>query len=415
MTDLNTLSLDDLVALQAEKQEALDALFAAESPTDEQVTEAEALAAEIEEITAAKTAVEQAAADKDAKWSGLKEKFSSAEGDPEDGDDDGDDDADDDAGAEDAGPAEGEVAPEAASDPETPPSDDDDEDDKDKKPKASEDAVTASGGSQTSNVKTLARRSKRPAAPKASDMAKPITITAAADVPGFSTGSEMDLGKVGTALQNRVRAFPKPSAAMAGADIPKQYYGVAQFAIDFPEDLTLQRGDDDMEVIDHAAKEARLAGGLARPPPVAGVPRPRRCTTSVRERRSRASSPSPRSTSLAVASTSPRVRSSRDFYEQSASSRPRRRPSPETEKDCYEIACPPFAEVRLDAVGLCIKVPILTNAAYPELTRRVVSGSLTAHQHWLNANVIARIRPSRVPLGCSPTRARSVVRCAGGA
>ena len=388
MTDLNTLSLDDLVALRAEKQEALDALFAAESPTDEQVTEAEALAAAIEEIDTAKTAVEQAAADKDAKWSGLKDKFSSADAPPEDdGDDDGDDDADDDADADDAGPAEGEVAPEAASDPETPPSDDDDEDDK---PKASEESLAASAGSTTSNVKTLARRTKRPAAPKASDMAKPITITAAADVPGFSTGSEMDLTKVGTALQNRVRAFPKPSAAMRGADIPMQYYGVAQFSIDFPEDLTLDRGKDDMEVLDHAAKESRLPEGSLTA--AGGWCTPSETLYDLCE-----------GETLEGILSVPEVNIARgginftkgpqfsDFYGNGFLQTEAQAIAGD-EKACYEIDCPPFAEVRMDAVGLCITVPILTNAAYPELTRRVVSGSLTAHQHWLNANVIGRIQ-----------------------
>lgn len=52
-----------------------------------------------------------------------------------------------------------------------------------------------------------------------------------------------------------------------------------------------------------------------------------------------------------------------------------------TTKPCYEIACPDFDEVRLDAVGICIKAPILTNVGYPELVRRVISGAFVAHQY----------------------------------
>ena len=44
-----------------------------------------------------------------------------------------------------------------------------------------------------------------------------------------------------------------------------------------------------------------------------------------------------------------------------------------TTKPCYEVPCPPFVEVRLDACGICIKVPILTNAAYPELVSATLS------------------------------------------
>lgn len=60
-----------------------------------------------------------------------------------------------------------------------------------------------------------------------------------------------------------------------------------------------------------------------------------------------------------------------------------------TAKTCYEITCPPFTEVRLDAIGLCIKVPLLTNSAYPELTRRIASGSLIAFQHKVSVDLIA--------------------------
>jgi hypothetical protein len=62
-----------------------------------------------------------------------------------------------------------------------------------------------------------------------------------------------------------------------------------------------------------------------------------------------------------------------------------------TAKTCYEVTCPPFVEVRLDVVGLCIKAPILTNAAYPELVNRWISGAMIAHAHKVNASVISRM------------------------
>jgi hypothetical protein len=62
-----------------------------------------------------------------------------------------------------------------------------------------------------------------------------------------------------------------------------------------------------------------------------------------------------------------------------------------TTKPCYEVSCPTFTDVRLDAVGVCIKVPILLNAAYPEMVNRFTSGTLVAHQHMVNANVIGRM------------------------
>jgi hypothetical protein len=40
---------------------------------------------------------------------------------------------------------------------------------------------------------------------------------------------------------------------------------------------------------------------------------------------------------------------------------------------------------------VCIKVPILLNAAYPEMTNRFTSGTLIAHQHMVNLSVITRM------------------------
>lgn len=63
-------------------------------------------------------------------------------------------------------------------------------------------------------------------------------------------------------------------------------------------------------------------------------------------------------------------------------------------KPCYALECPPFEEVRLDAVGFCATAPLLTDAAYPELGRRVLSLLGLGHQRRKSASTIARIRAS---------------------
>jgi hypothetical protein len=55
------------------------------------------------------------------------------------------------------------------------------------------------------------------------------------------------------------------------------------------------------------------------------------------------------------------------------------------------VPCPSFTEVRLDAVGLCIKVDILQNVGYPEVVRNFIAGTMVAHQHWVNADLIGRV------------------------
>ena len=66
-------------------------------------------------------------------------------------------------------------------------------------------------------------------------------------------------------------------------------------------------------------------------------------------------------------------------------------------KDCVDISCPDFDEVRMDAVGICVRAPLLTRAAYPELIERWVNGTVVANAHevW---------RPGRVPDGHAARR-----------
>jgi len=60
-------------------------------------------------------------------------------------------------------------------------------------------------------------------------------------------------------------------------------------------------------------------------------------------------------------------------------------------KPCYALECPPFQEVRLDAVGFCATAPLLTEAAYPELVSRVLSLLNLGHQRRKSASTITRI------------------------
>lgn len=62
-----------------------------------------------------------------------------------------------------------------------------------------------------------------------------------------------------------------------------------------------------------------------------------------------------------------------------------------TEKVCHEIDCPPWSEVRLDAIGFCVTAPVLTNAAFPELVNRVLQIGTVAHAHKVNAYIINKI------------------------
>lgn len=63
-----------------------------------------------------------------------------------------------------------------------------------------------------------------------------------------------------------------------------------------------------------------------------------------------------------------------------------------TDKPCHPISCPTFSEDRLEVDGLCIQGHILQNRAYPEVTERVVSGSLVGHEHRLAGRIVSRLQ-----------------------
>lgn len=61
-------------------------------------------------------------------------------------------------------------------------------------------------------------------------------------------------------------------------------------------------------------------------------------------------------------------------------------------KACVEVDCPDFTEVRLDAVGYCVKAPLLTRTAYPEVIQRWLEGTIVANQHKVSARLITAMR-----------------------
>lgn len=371
--DIKNLSLDEIAAASTEKNEALEALFAAVGdgvPTAEQITEAETLASDIEALAARKDEIEASNAEAAEKFAGIKAQFAAK---PE-GDEKEDEDEKEEEEERLAAEQEAAAAPEA---------------------EAAEEAVVAAGAKRTGNVKRAARKTERPAAPQVEEQQAKVTIVASADT-GFSSGQVIDLDQMGEALQSRVRGFSKPSEAMAGADIPMQFVPVAGVKFDAPDNLVIDsKTTDHMAVLASAMDENRLAGGSL--VAAGGWCAPSETIYDLCE-----------GETLEGLFSLPEVTVKRgginytkgpqfsDFYGTpwtagAGFKQTEAQAIAGATKDCYTISCPPFQEVRMDAVGLCIKVPILTEAGYPELIRRITSGSLTAHQHRLSVEKIDRV------------------------
>lgn len=80
-----------------------------------------------------------------------------------------------------------------------------------------------------------------------------------------------------------------------------------------------------------------------------------------------------------------------------------------TTKPCMEIPCPPFTELRLNALGVCITGGLLQRRGYPELVARFIRGALVAHLHRVNAYVLAQMAAGSTLVDFDPIPAGSLV------
>lgn len=228
------------------------------------------------------------------------------------------------------------------------------------------------------------------------------TLTASADVPGFGIGSDLgDLDEVGKAVVARMQALP--THRLGGEKGIQNRYSVAKIDLSQVRTQSLNQSEfrDDQSLLAAAGREARLPGGSLTA--AGGWCAPSETLYDL----------------CSIESTDglldlPTVNVSRgglrftkgpqfsDLYTdpdlgwvlteaQVIAGTP--------EKTCIDIACPDFEEVRLDAIGLCVRVPLLTQAAYPELVRRTIELALIAHQHKVDANLIGRIVAGSTALG----------------
>lgn len=232
------------------------------------------------------------------------------------------------------------------------------------------------------------------------------SFAASANVPGYSSGADLgDFDGVVSAFENRVRAFTAPqgkvSKARAISGTNQRAFGIPSTASRFSV-ARIQKGEnalstgadrpisEQMAVINEAANEKRLpkgglvaAGGWCAPSEtlydfcsletVSGI-------LSIPEVSvSRGGISYTRGPDYAA------IAASFGFMQTEAQA------EAGTEKVCYEVECPPFQEIRLDAVGFCITAGVLTNVGYPELVRRVLEIGAVAHAHTVNKYVLDHI------------------------
>lgn len=359
--DLTTYSVEDIDNLITQGNARLDELLALEAPTLAQVEEAEKISAAVTGLEAEKasraSAVERMAALKNARVT-ASEESESEQGTESEGEDGAQE------GTEEDGGDSADATAEAPTEPE-----------KEKK------AVTASA--------STGKPKPRPDVPQTP--VQRMSIVAAADVPAFANGQEIpDAAALTTAFLNRTRGFRPLAAPGDGDESRQQHYGLAVMQKPFEDQLIADETKrSDQDVLDHAGSEKRLpggslvaAGGWCAPSEVLldfcggestdglwNVP-------EVQVRRGGVkTTPGPDFSTL---------------YSSSGFSQTEAQAIAGTAKGCYEVPCPTFTDTRLDAVGLCIKSPILQNAAWPELTQRTIQLALVAQQHRVSGALLTK-------------------------
>lgn len=375
--DLTVLDADQLdAAEQAARDEAATIQEAGDDMTDEQVERLVALADFVEAVETRRTEISQAAEQRAQRAEDAARRLAPVE------------DSEDTPEADPAVPGEGDDLHEGVDEAE---GDDDAGEEGDDSPEA-----VAAGGTRR---RTPMRQPRNPV--PARQGGQVTTIVAAADIPGFTSGQQLDLDQVAAAFTERAKAFPQGVASQRN-----QYSKllVASVRRDFtrtPDGLSQDNRDfsDDYQLAHAAASERRLSGGSL---------------IAARAKLGLAASggwcaPSETNYDLQADETTqgmldvPTMGITRgglnftpgpdfaDIYTDAGFSQTEAQAIAGDTKNCVEIDCPDFDEVRLDAVGICVKAPLLTNAAYPELVRRWISGTEVANEHKVNVRVLSAI------------------------
>jgi hypothetical protein len=286
-----------------------------------------------------------------------------------------------------------------------------DEPDEDGEPEEAEDKekelVTASATPRRSAVRKARSAVVEPEVDEQEEDAprRGLSLIAAANVPSVTAGTEFkDMGELAKAFDSRMKAFAG-GGARAGKALPQKagVYGLDPSAQRFsvaklyrPEsEFTLTAGmstQQQYETIMAAASEKRLEGGsilaaggwCAPSEQVWGF-------CELEEADALLDVPevnAPRGgIQFTKGPTLEELLADADFGFDYTETELEANPT----KPCYVIECPDWDEVRVDAVGFCIKANIPANAAYPELTRRVLSLGTVAHARKINAKKVAAI------------------------
>lgn len=291
-------------------------------------------------------------------------------------------------------------------------------------------AVTAATGTSTSGgTITLVRNTLDAPAPGQPNGG--ATMESAHDVPGMAGGQILtSFAQAAQAITNRLKAYPKPPANPRAGDLPPATrMGNGAFSLDmagrayvrqgavtlkrnFPEELSILTGSEaEIERVKaFAIKESRLPGGSLRKSAQAQMDAGKSLTAAIGW-----CSPSEPLYALCDLSSMdglldlPEMQAARGGFHVPANGGPdfsvvwggigkdgdvilsEYDVINDSIKECFQIPCPDFEEVRLDVAYLCLTGSLLQRRTYPEVVTLFSQQAVKALAHKINASTIGRI------------------------
>lgn len=253
-------------------------------------------------------------------------------------------------------------------------------------------------------------------------------MTVAPDVPGMAGGQRItSFATAAEALTNRLKAYPKPSPVSRGGDpAPSRQVGKSAFSLDmtgrsyvrhggvvftrqFPEELHIDSSNVGA-ALKFASSEKRLPGGSLLKSAQTQMAAGKALTAAVGW-----CAPSEVIYNLCDLSSLdgmldiPELQASRGGFQVPADGGPdfsvvwggigdagdviltEYDIQNGATKSCYEIPCPEFEDVRLDAAYLCLTGSLLQRRTYPEVVELFSQQAMKALAHKVNAAVIGKI------------------------
>jgi hypothetical protein len=237
--------------------------------------------------------------------------------------------------------------------------------------------VTASAD-KTPKAPSASAVARRSSTPQVAEAQPEVVITAAADVPGFAGGANLDKMGIAKAMHSKARTLSNGSGMVpvASINLPIEHKLGADLAYN-------------MDVLDRAtAPEALTAAGWCAPSnnlyTMFGIDAADGLIDLPTVQITRGGLNVPNYLGIDYDLGTSEIEGTWEWTEADQN-------DSEATKPCVYIPCPDFTDYRLIAEGICVTNGNLTDRAFPELTRRYVDALVNAHLHRMSAQIIDKI------------------------